>query len=408
MGYSIVRIAKRRSRSAVRGMLQHALRETAVANALPGAPAPERLAGERTSGAALARLAAALKDAPTIRKDTIQAVDVLITASHEDLAKWPKAQQDAYFREVLDLVAARFGGAQNVLCAAIHRDETTPHLQALIMPRDPATGRFQGVKMIGGPAGLRALQDEVHERVGKRYGLLRGEKGTKAEHVPIRRFYAALQAGDRPLPAYVEMPPAPTLTQKALGQAAEIEAARKKAQEHNRRVRAELVARAKAAAQIHPAQMARQADRYRASVRAAELAKLEAADAQRDRIEAERERAQARDELIQAAAERAVVESFVQHVEQQKLLVVADEIGRNAGPHYVARLSAALGVELRPGRSLIDQTRKALGITGQGAGLQALQRLDDAAEALGLDTLTNAALRAPGATSETVTPRHRG
>lgn len=412
MGYQVIRLAKRNSRSSTRSMLRHALREDHVPNALPGAPRPQVIAGCSTSGEALARLSAALKAAPRVQKNTVQALDFLVTGDAAVMHKLGREGQDAYFRAAADFLGRRFGGPENVLVAAIHRDESTPHMQVLLMPRDQPSGRFIGKRMVGGIQELRALHTDFNAEVASKFGLKRGEqrqdREKAVEHVPIRRFYAALQAGDRPLPAYMEVPAAPTLTQRALGQAAEIEAARKKAQEHNRRVRAELVARAKAASQIHPSQVARQAERYRQALRAEETAKRLAEEARQRSLEAENSLVAARADLVQAAGERAAVESVVQHVQTQSFLARCDEIGKNAGAGYVAKISAALGVELRPGRSLIDQVRKALGITGQGAGLQALQRLDDAAEGAGLDTLTNAALRAPGAASETVTPRHRG
>ena len=50
----------------------------------------------------------------------------------------------------------------------------------------------------------------------------------------------------------------------------------------------------------------------------------------------------------------------------------------------MARLAQQLGIELVPGKGLIDQARRALGIAGAGASLLALQRLDEAAEAAGI------------------------
>ena len=47
----------------------------------------------------------------------------------------PKSEQDAYFRDSLEWLKQRHG-AENVVYAGIHRDETTPHMYAYVVPRD--------------------------------------------------------------------------------------------------------------------------------------------------------------------------------------------------------------------------------------------------------------------------------
>ena len=61
-----------------------------------------------------------------------------------------------------------------MLCAAIHRDETTSHLQVLIAARHEG-GRLSSSKLMGNRTALSALQDDFHEAVAKPFGLLRGE-----------------------------------------------------------------------------------------------------------------------------------------------------------------------------------------------------------------------------------------
>lgn len=348
MGYAIVRIAKRSSRAAVRGMLMHALRESEVANALEGAPKPKPMAGSATSGAALARLSAALKAAPRIRKDAVQAIDVMVTASRQDMLAWDKARQDAFFRDALALVADRLGGIDNVLTAVVHRDESTPHLQCLVMPRDPATGAFQAAKMIGGPKGLRALQDAAYERLGAPYGLQRGERGTRAEHVPIKRFYAQLEAADAPLPDYKPVPPAPTWPQRLTGQAKQVETERAAALDHNKRVRAELARRAKVATAMHPKAIERQAERYRAALRAEETAKKALTVAESDRRQAD---------LRLTLAKEA--ETRLKGIDEKGQAALLDRFTRQMRPEYVATLAKRLGIELVPRKGLCDQVRRA-------------------------------------------------
>jgi len=376
MGYGILRIAKRSNRAAVRSMLRHALREDVVANAFPGAPRPAPVAGCVSSGEALARLSAALRASPRLRKDTVQAIDVLITASHCDMTSWPKAKQDAYFKAALDFVAAKFGGHENILTAVIHRDETTPHLQILIMPRDPVTGQFQAVKMIGGPPGLRKLQDEFHASISERFGLLRGEKGSQAEHVPIRRFYAQLKTADKPIPDYKPIPDRPTWTARLSGKSAEIEAKRTAALEHNKNVRAALVARAKAAEKIHPSQLARAAHVYRSAVEIEKIAKNEQAVARTvvDKARAEFSAIQAE----KTALERSVA-VLARSVESGWHLGTVDAFSASVSPEYRSMLAHELGIELKPGR-LVDQVRRGLGLK---TGADAVAAIEQVAQARG-------------------------
>jgi len=399
MGYAIIRVAKRAARPAVRSMLRHALREDPVPNAVPGAPKPRPLAGSATSGEALARLSAALKAAPRLRKDTVQAVDVLVTASREDMLSWPPARQDAYFAEALDLIAERYGGRANILAAVVHRDESTPHMQVLVMPRDPATGAFRAAAMTGGPAGLRALQDEVHDRIGKRYGLQRGERGSKAEHVPIRRFYAALDAASKPLPDYLPVPERPTWPQRLLGQAGEIEERRKAALTHNTKVRQALAARAKAAEQIHPSQMASAAHRYRRALHQEDVAKAAGAEARREQEIARKVVGDARGEHAKIEAAKVRAKADLSGLEATKAsLERTVESGWHLGtldafaaggitPEYRAALAKALGIPLKPGK-LIDQVRRGLGLR---TGMEAAAAIERAGRARGGGSYAEAA-----------------
>ena len=99
-----------------------------------------------------------------------------------------------------------------MLCAAIHRDETTSHLQVLIAARHEG-GRLSSSKLMGNRTALSALQDDFHEAVAKPFGLLRGEKRTNAKHVPVRALYAAMNAGAEP-PDFRPVPPELTMGER--------------------------------------------------------------------------------------------------------------------------------------------------------------------------------------------------
>ena len=212
------------------------------------------------------------KAAKRWQKSIKPVVDVLVTFSRDDGTRLDKRQQDSYFRNALDFLNARYG-AENVLCAAIHRDETTSHLQVLIAARHEG-GRLSSSKLMGNRTALSALQDDFHEAVAKPFGLLRGEKRTNAKHVPVRALYAAMNAGAEP-PDFRPVPPELTMGERLRlngYQKEEREKQRQQAIDHNNAQRELLTRQAADGRKLHPSLIAKQATRYRAAVQQAENA----------------------------------------------------------------------------------------------------------------------------------------
>jgi hypothetical protein len=195
--YAVLRIAKVKMMGHVAGLGLHVERERETRNADEGRRhANERLAG---TGDWCADVEHRLADAPIIRKNAVLAIEHVMTASPEffgegsvreqarRLADWRDASM-AWLRETY--------GRDNVVAAVLHRDELTPHIQALVVPIDDH-GRLNARGFIGGDRGrLSALQDSYHDAVG-RLGLERGVRGSVAEHQTVREFYAALKEGPR-------------------------------------------------------------------------------------------------------------------------------------------------------------------------------------------------------------------
>jgi len=195
--YAVLRIAKVKTMGHVAGLGVHVERERETRNADEARRAQnERLAG---TGDWCADVERRLADAPTIRKNAVLAIEHVMTASPEffgegsareqarRLADWRDASM-AWLRETY--------GERNVVAAVLHRDELTPHIQALVVPIDDH-GRLNARGFIGGDRGrLSALQDGYHDAVG-RLGLERGVRGSVAEHQTVREFYAALKEGPR-------------------------------------------------------------------------------------------------------------------------------------------------------------------------------------------------------------------
>lgn len=95
----------------------------------------------------------------------------------------PYQQQDFFF-DCTKFFAERYG-AENIISAVVHNDETTPHLHLNLIP--VLDGRLCSKQLFDRKA-LRALQTDFHEAVGKKWGLKRGEIGSTAKHLDTTAF----------------------------------------------------------------------------------------------------------------------------------------------------------------------------------------------------------------------------
>lgn len=110
-----------------------------------------------------------------IRRDAPVAIEYMITASPEAMARLSKQEQEQYFSESLNFVEARHG-TRNRLSAVLHLDETTPHLHMLVFPE--REGKLDAKSFFKLPA-LTAMQDEFAVKVGRQFGLERGVRLTE-------------------------------------------------------------------------------------------------------------------------------------------------------------------------------------------------------------------------------------
>ena len=237
MNYAIIRVAKR-SLGQAAAMARHALREQSTPNADPSRLEENTVIGPRKAAEVV--LALKSRTQPFVkRRDAVRVLEFFIGASPEAMAKMSRKAQDSYFVQALNWLSQKFGGDKaNVVSAVVHRDETTPHLQVLLTPI--VDGKLAANQVLGGPAGLKKLQDEF-SAMASIHGLRRGEKGSRAKHTTIRQFYQAIHAAGTAdaLPARVPIPPEPApLTMFAGAQAkknhAKALAVRQKALEANK------------------------------------------------------------------------------------------------------------------------------------------------------------------------------
>jgi len=156
----------------------------------------ERLAG---TGDWQADVQGRLDDAPKIRANAVLALDYVFTASREFFEHGDErehgARLDAWRDRTMDWLRDRFG-ADNVVAAILHRDELTPHIQAMVVPIDDR-GHLAAKTFIGTPSKVSEMQTS-YARAVEDLGLVRGVQGSVADHQTVRDYYAKIM---EPTPA---------------------------------------------------------------------------------------------------------------------------------------------------------------------------------------------------------------
>lgn len=185
--FAILRCAKIKTLGNMGASLQHTFRERDTPNADPARRTDNTvLIGGTDSAAVLDAWRARAPD--KIRANAVHGLEYFIGGSPEALKAMSRDQQDAYFRDALDWLKARHG-AENILSAVIHRDETTPHMTVMTIPLDQQ-GKLNARAIVGSRHQLSAMQTDFAKAVGVSHGLQRGLEGSRATHERVRRVYA--------------------------------------------------------------------------------------------------------------------------------------------------------------------------------------------------------------------------
>lgn len=190
MSFAIIRAEKLKSKAQIVSRLKHDLRLNQVLNSNPQFTHLNK--NSRTLEGALRAYDKALEVASSkrkIRRDAVHAIDYLMTASPEFFRTAGKEEIEAFFEICCKFLIERHG-MENVLNISVQYDETTPHVQALVVPIDD-TGKLNCKSFLGGREKMRALQDEFSKAV-EGFGLMRGKSMSIAKHQDIRSFYADL------------------------------------------------------------------------------------------------------------------------------------------------------------------------------------------------------------------------
>ena len=129
-----------------------------------------------------------------VRKDSVTAVEVLITASPEFFEGKKPREVKEFFDHALVFMKAKQDAA-TYISAVVHMDEKTPHMHLIFVPLTP-DNRLSAKTIIGNRKKLTQWQDEFHTHMVKKYpDFERGESAssTGRVHLPPRQYKAAVQ-----------------------------------------------------------------------------------------------------------------------------------------------------------------------------------------------------------------------
>jgi hypothetical protein len=186
MSYAIFRIKKLKSWSSISGSSNHTHRLNGLA---PNAD-PSRLklntvliGTPQDATHDIRSRVNEITDKP--RKNAVLCMEMFLGASPEwFLGKSEKQIQD-WAKSNIDFLKQTYG-ANNVMHAVLHRDESTPHIVAYIVPE--MDGRLNAKVVMGDPEKMVQTQTDYANHM-ERFGLKRGESGSKAIHQDVKRFY---------------------------------------------------------------------------------------------------------------------------------------------------------------------------------------------------------------------------
>ena len=147
-----------------------------------------------------------------IGKNQVRAVRILLTGSPDDMKRIEQnGKLDEWSKDNLDWLKKTYG-ADNIVSAVLHLDETTPHIHATMIPivtgerRKKKSEEQQGKKKyrIKSTDHARLCADDVMSRIKlkeyqnsyaeqmAKYGLQRGIEGSEAKHVTTSQYYRDL------------------------------------------------------------------------------------------------------------------------------------------------------------------------------------------------------------------------
>lgn len=136
----------------------------------------------RVAALAHSKMAAAGIDVTKLRRDHVQALELLVS-----LPPGSGTPEDAFFAAAVDWAGARYG-SENLLSGVVHRDEAAPHAHILVLPL--AGGKMSGGELRSAQA-LQQTSKDFFEKVARRFGLRQPERVSPAQRAALARAVVA-------------------------------------------------------------------------------------------------------------------------------------------------------------------------------------------------------------------------
>ncbi len=121
-----------------------------------------------------------------LRSDAVYMNSFVLTSDKEFFMSLPPAVEKDFFMDCVKFFAEKYG-AENIISAVVHKDETTPHLHLNLVP---ITNGKLCSKDLYDRKKLSELQTAFYEKVGKKWGLERGKFKSGAKHINAAEYKA--------------------------------------------------------------------------------------------------------------------------------------------------------------------------------------------------------------------------
>ena len=193
-GFVIFRVEKLRTQGGVASAIRHCERVGLVPNADPSRRS------EPIAGHGERRFREKIESVAKVRKNAVLAVDVFLGASPEffggkGFGDWDPERVQRFREQGEKWLREKFEG--QIVSLSFHRDEKTPHFQAIVVPI--IDGKLNARAMFGGREKMVRWQDEAAEAFSD-LGLARGVRKSRATHREVKEFYGMVETPVPELP----------------------------------------------------------------------------------------------------------------------------------------------------------------------------------------------------------------
>lgn len=202
--FAVLRVRKLKEASVIEKADNHNRRKCKLSHTHPQIRRHKRLIGENQELGQLIDARIQGTNAKT-RKDSVLAMEIVLSASPCFFRPDNPSVSGLYSREYMkawatkSLEFARRTWGDNLICADLHLDESTPHFHLIVTPilekkrkkrgkEDYYLNNVLDANSMFGPEALSRLQTEYGNEL-KPLGIKRGIKGSLAQHQPLSDFY---------------------------------------------------------------------------------------------------------------------------------------------------------------------------------------------------------------------------